>query len=78
MNWAKAMGYVEQNPIADMPKPEPKIRQGFVPADVWQRVLELATDQPFRDFVSVTLLSGARPQEMFNFTADYFDAKCSD
>jgi integrase len=73
MSWAKAMGYTETNPIEDMPKPEPRVRQEYVPADLWPRVLELATDQPFRDFLTVMLSAGARPQEMFKFEAEHFD-----
>jgi integrase len=69
MNWAKGMGYVDRNPIEDMPKPAARIRQEFLPADTWSRVLELATDQPFRDYLIVMLSSGARPVEMGKFEA---------
>jgi integrase len=75
MSWAKAMGYIESNPIEDMPKPEPRVRQEYVPADLWPRVLEMATDQPFHDFLTVMLSAGARPQEMFKFCAEHFDTK---
>ena len=72
-SWAKQMGYIASNPLAEMPKPERKVRQEFLPVDTWQKVLELATDQPFREFLFVMLTTGARPQEMFKFTAEHFD-----
>lgn len=73
MNWAVAQGYLESNPIAKMPKPRPKMRQEFVPADLWPKVLELATDQEFRDFLTVMLSAGCRPQEIVRFEARHFD-----
>jgi len=73
MNWAVSMGYLEANPIDKMPKPSRVVRQEFLPPDTWQRVLDLATDQEFRDFLEVMLSTGARPQEMHKFEADHFD-----
>lgn len=69
MNWAESMGYVDHNPIAKMPKPAPVVRQTFLPANTWQQVMELATDDEFLDFLTVMLASGARPTEMFRFEA---------
>jgi hypothetical protein len=66
MNWAKGMGYIDRNPIADMPKPSARVRQDFLPADTWARVLELATDDAFRDYLTVMLASGARPEPEFS------------
>jgi integrase/recombinase XerD len=73
MNWAMSMGYIESNPIAEMPKPSRVIRQDFLPADTWQKVLDLATDREFREFLSVMLLTGVRVQEMFKFEAKHLD-----
>jgi integrase len=69
MNWAKSMGYVDRNPIEGMPKPSAHVRQDFLPPDTWSKVLELATDQPFRDYLTVMFSSGARPVEMGKFEA---------
>lgn len=69
MKWAKARGYVERNPIEDLPKPPRNVRQEFLPADTWPQVLALATDQQFRDLLTVMLATGARPNEMLRFEA---------
>jgi integrase len=71
MNWAVRMGYVDRNPIAAMPRPTAKVRQEFVPAELWPRLLELATDEPFRDYLVVMLSTGARATEMFTFEAQH-------
>jgi integrase len=73
MNWAVSMGYIESNPIAEMPKPSRVVRQDFLPPDTWHKVLDLATDQQFRDFLTVMLATGARVQEMFEFEAAHLD-----
>jgi integrase len=72
-NWAVKMGYAGMNPIVMMEKPTPLTRQEFVPADQWPKLLEACTDEAFRDFVTIILDSGARPQEMFKFEAKHFD-----
>ena len=71
LNWAVDEGYIDANPIARMKKPEPAICQEFVPADLWPQVLASATDQEFKDFLTVMLDSGARPQEMFKMEAHH-------
>jgi integrase len=73
MNWAVEQGYVDINPIAGLKKPQAKIRQEFVPANVWQDVLDLATDQEFKDFLTVMLACGCRATEMFKFDDTHFD-----
>ena len=73
MNWAESMGYVDRNPIAKMKKPAARIRQHFVPADMWQTVLSSAKDEAFRDYLTVMLSTGARAMEMRVFEAKHFD-----
>jgi integrase len=72
-SWAKSMGYIDENPLAKMPKPKRRVRQEFVPADLWPQVLALSTDQEFRDFLTVMLSTGCRVQEMFKFEPDHYD-----
>lgn len=74
-NWAKAMGYVTSNPIESMPKPRRKVRQEFVPAELWQKVLDFCTDESFRDYLVIMLSTGARPQEMNDMEARHFDGE---
>lgn len=72
INWGVKMGYANTNPIAKMEKPTPVIRQEFVPADQWPKLIE-ACKRDLRDFVTVILDSGARVQEMFLYEAKHFD-----
>lgn len=74
-NWAKRMRYINDNPLAQMPKPTPHTRQEFVPADLWHRVLEVAHDDSFRDFLRVMLGTGCRVTEIVKFEAQHFDGK---
>ncbi len=72
-NWAKRMGYIERNPIVDMPRPAARVRQDFVPVDAWPKLLALATDQEFVDFMAVMLSTGCRVTEITRFEALHFD-----
>ncbi len=71
MKWARGMGYVNEDRVKDMPKPARRVRQDFLPVDTWPKVLALATDEPFRDYLTVMLASGARPVEMGKFEASH-------
>ncbi len=75
LNWGVKMGYIGENPIAGMPKPTPVVRQEFIPANLWQDVLALATDEPFRNWLAFMLATGARVTEMFKLEAGYFDGR---
>lgn len=72
-SWAKGMGYITVNPLADMPLPPAGMREFFLPAVQWQDVLNEATDQHFRDLLVVMLASGARPQEVCQMQARHFE-----
>ena len=75
VNWAIGLGYMEKNPIKTMRKPSPVVRQEFLPAVIWPRVLELATDQQFKDYLVLMLATGARPQELPIIEAKHFDGQ---
>lgn len=75
VNWAIGLGYMEKNPLKTMRKPQAVVRQEFLPADLWPRVLELATDQEFRDYLVMMLSTGARPQELPIIEAKHFDGQ---
>jgi len=72
-SWAAKAGMIGKSPLAGMEKPRAKVRQEFLPAEVWPKLLAAATDEAFLDWLKVMLLSGARVQEMFRFEAQYFD-----
>lgn len=72
-NWAKRMRYVADNPIAGMPKPAPTVREEFVPNDLWPQVLALASDDSFRDLLTVLLSTGCRVTEIMRFEAKHYN-----
>lgn len=72
-SWGVDYELLDASPIAKLKRPTAIIRQEFIPPDLWQKVLALATDEPFRDWLTVCLSSGARVAEMFKFTAAHFD-----
>lgn len=74
-SWATKSGYIDRNPLAGMPKPRPRVRQEFIPADLWQKAIDAATDQPFEDFLVFMLTTGARPQEAMRIESRHFDAE---
>jgi integrase len=74
-NWAKKMGYLERNPVEGMPKPKRTVRQEFLPADRWRELLDAATDEEFKDWLSIMLATGARAEEMFKLKAEHFDGE---
>jgi len=76
MNWAKRHGYIDfDNPLADMDKQQAKIRQEFVPPERFAELLGHCLNQQIHDFITMMLTTGARTQEMFDFTAAHFDGK---
>lgn len=74
-NWAVRMGYIRENPIAGMPKPKAIVRQEFIPSDAWSKVLALATDDAFRDWLQFMFGTGSRVTEMFKLEACYWDGR---
>lgn len=66
------MRYVSENPLRDMPKPTALAREQFIPADLWPQVLALATDDAFRDLLTVLLATGCRVTEIMRFEAKHF------
>lgn len=71
--WAKRVGLIRENPIADMARPTPKRREA-VPTDDQVRVLLAeASDQAFRDLVTALWETGCRPNEVITLEADRVD-----
>src|SRR5262245_23960252 len=63
-SWGVDYDLLDANPIAKLKRPAAIIRQEFIPPDLWQKVFALATDESFRDWLTVCLSSGARVAEM--------------
>lgn len=68
-NWAVETDYLKVNPIGRLKRPASKVRQDFVPFDQWPKLLSLATDQEFRDFIEFMLRTGIRVQEILRVEA---------
>lgn len=71
-SWAKSMGYIDLDPLKGMPKPRRKIREDFLPKERWKELLDLATDDEFRDLLNFCLLTGARAQEVFKLKCEHY------
>lgn len=71
LNWAVGQGYIAFNPLAKMPKPTRNVRETFVPAAEWPKLLGAVSDPEFRDYVLFALTTGARPQETRKIEASY-------
>ena len=73
LNWAVGLQYIPENPLAKMPKPEAAMREVFVPAERWSEILAAIPDREFRDYVVVSVVTGARAQEMPKIEARHLD-----
>ena len=73
LNWAVGLQYITENPIAKMPKPEAAMREVFVPAEQWTEILSAIPDREFREYIIVSMTTGARAQEMPKIEARHFD-----
>lgn len=73
LNWGVKQGMIEQNPIRGMEKPTPRRREVDITEEQWDQMLELATDQAFRDVLIFFREVGCRPQELRTLEARYFD-----
>ena len=63
-NWAVAEGHIPSSPIASVRKPTGKRRETILTDEQRQLVVDAATDDEFRDFVTLIQETGARPQEV--------------
>ena len=77
MNWAVEQGYLDHSPIARIRKPRAAVREFYLPVSEWRRVLKVCRGQAFSDFVTVLLLTGARPQELRIVEARHYDVPAS-
>jgi integrase len=77
LNWSVEQGYLEHSPISSLRKPKVGVREFFVPAPKWLDVLDAARGEEFRDYLTVTLASGARPQEMRRVESRHYEPQFS-
>lgn len=72
MNWAVRYRMLDANPVAGMPKPTPRVRQEYIPADRFAGLIDSPKSDAFSDFLRVMLETGARAQEMFKLCDHHY------
>jgi integrase len=74
-NWGRRMGYVTTNPLANMEKPTPRVREDFIPPEQFEPFLAAIKNDAMRDYVKFALNTGARANEIRNLEAAYLNRK---
>jgi len=62
-NWAYKLGYIPENPIRSLEKPQAKRRENHVTPQDFAAIIAKVKDEPFRDLIVFSWESGCRPQE---------------
>jgi len=73
VRWAKQQGYIDANPIADLPQPRAGKRETTITEAEFHKILELAGDDALRELLRVTWETGCRPQESLRVEARHVD-----
>lgn len=71
--WAEEQGYIERSPIAFMKKPTCGKKEVVIPEEHYKEMLEATRDSEFKDLLTVTWLTGCRPQESLRVMAKHVD-----
>lgn len=69
VKWAKQQGYIDKNPIVDMPQPRGGKREVVISQAEYERIISLIPSPEFRDLLTVTWETGCRPQESLRVEA---------
>ncbi len=72
-NWAVREGHLTKNPILNAEKPTPTKREVVITQSQFDQMVELATDQHEKDFLTAMWETGCRPQEVRMITAWNFE-----
>ena len=75
MRWAKRLGYIDSNPVADMEQPKAGKREMILSQAEYEELLSATTNEPFRELVVVTWETGCRPQESLRVEARHVDTR---
>jgi integrase len=76
MRWAEEQGYVIRSPLAHMRKPRAgrkEQKEQVVGAEAYAALVEHTRDEAFRDVLTVSWETGARPQETLRVEARHVD-----
>ena len=64
-NWAEEMGYIENNPVKKLKKPQAKRRNNHMKPEDYENILKHLRDgDPFKELLIFVWMSGCRPQEV--------------
>ena len=73
LNWAVRQGHIDKNPIRMMEKPPAGRRDIIVSDEMFRSMLDLSSDDAFRDLLTFCWETGCRPQEVFRLEARHLD-----
>jgi integrase len=73
MRWAEQQGYVDRSPLTHFQKPPAGKKEQVVTAGEYAKLLAHTRDQAFKDLLTVTWETGARPQETLRVEARHVD-----
>ena len=71
--WARKVGHLDSDPLAELEKPRPQTRQQILSADQFRVILAGTKDRAWRDFLTALWLTGCRPGEVAAVTAANVD-----
>ena len=77
INWAVDEGYVARSPIAKIRKPKAMRRETVLTDEQRRLILREASDEAFRDLLTLIQETGVRPQEVRAVEARHVDVKNS-
>ena len=72
-NWAVDEGYLPHSPLKTVKRPRAKRRETILSPEQQQLILSEASDQQFRDFLTLIQETGARPHEVRQVEARHVD-----
>ena len=73
--WARRLGYIENNPIADMEVPKAEEKDVFFSPEEFAHIMSFVRNPRLADLMNVTWQTGCRPQESRIVEARHVDVK---
>ncbi len=71
-SWAAELGVITTNPLLKVKRPQPTPRECYITGEQSDELLKAASDEEFRDLVTILRETGCRPQEMRRMEARHF------
>ena len=72
-NWAVKQGHIDKNPVRGLDLPAAGRREVIIPETAYRKMVELSTDDEFRDLLTFSWETGCRPQEVFILAERHVD-----